>query len=62
MPNSLLAVFFLICVHFSVAVVEITPDQIGTTSIQDIVDQNPAGTTYYIKAGVYQFQTISPKV
>jgi parallel beta-helix repeat protein len=56
----MMPVFFallLSCVIAHAATVNIPPD----ADIQAIIDANPAGTTYQLRAGVYRMQTITPK-
>lgn len=40
--------------------IEIYPGNPNTQYIQAIIDANPAGTTYVLKAGVHRLQTIEP--
>src|SRR5258708_23936591 len=57
MRTCLLALVITLWCVKSARAVDILPG----TSIQSVVNANPAGTTYLLKAGIHRMQSITPK-
>jgi hypothetical protein len=59
MPHILLLLFFSLLLQSIHASAVTIPAGVG--SAQDIIDANPAGTTYTVAPGLHQYFSVQPK-